>query len=326
MRNSPLRRLRSRYSSNGVGLRMFTYTVATAFFVSGAFVSASDQDASRQDLLKKTERQLFSQVDLTHTEYRDCITHAVDACGSWNVDYAKPDDHAPSIADTLDWVGDQLRSRNLAHRFRHKECLMAIDTIDGTPIRLAWLEARDGKREFKDRSIFSTAMTAKANAKDLQGNGYTTYLFGNHRNNGSSDSPRNLTFYNDAALIDLAQLVEIKSYVGTKDNGDLFLASSPTNTLKINFNRDTVGKVNLVGAGFSDTVSVFSDGLMPFKGADKSKEMFGNVYTPFETKETRHQYILLLPNDDVDLNIKITKALLHVVALCEDTESVSQVK
>jgi len=298
-------------------LKFLTILGLSSILTCGLPTSAYSKTVSPAETLKETARELFNAPPEEHPEYRDCITNAVDACGSWNADYVKPHPHGPSLTDTLDWIGTQLTSRKLAYQFHHQGCLVAIDAMKGSPLKITWEEKKDGKLEQKQRSIFTSPLMTGADAGLLMGNGYTSYFSEHHRENGTPNHPQRLSFYNDAAYFDLSKLREIKNYIGTKANGELFFVHFPTNALKINFSFDTGDKINFVGASFPGTPPDFSRGPEPFKGTNTQKTMFGHTYTPFKTLTVPHQYLLMFPNGDLDLNLKITKAFLHAISLCE---------
>lgn len=252
-----------------------------------------------------------------HPEYRDCITHWVDACGAWNADYVPPQAHGPTLADTLDWIGAQLSGRGVVHQFYHDGCNVAVDAKEGTPVQLMWQENSGGALETRTKLVFHPDIAGGPSAEGLMGNGYTTFFRQDYRQLGTANSPKRIIHYNDAALMDLGQLREIKNYVGTKDEGGLYLVNAPTSSIKFNFKKAALARTNYVGAGFSDAASALTEGPVALAPETTDHTAFGGIYELFESKESHPQYILLLPSHDIDFNIKITKAFLHAISLCE---------
>ncbi len=298
-------------------MNKFICVALAVFLIDGVSIYAQDQSSLFLDRLNRIGHQLLDDPVLQHPEYRNCVTHHTDACGPWNDDYIVSQVHGPSVSETLDWIGYQLISRKLAFRFLHDSCKVAIDAMEGSPANLLWREDHGGLQVVMRRSIFLPPRLKEFNTERFSGNGYFTYLSKSFRENGSSDTPRQITYYNDAAVIDLAQLREIKNYVGTNDKGAYYLVGPPSSVIKINFIHLQDTKVNSVGASLPDRDAMFSDGPVPYPDVGSSKNIFLDTYSHFNTVEIGHQYILVLPTNDIKFNIDITKAFLHVIGLCD---------
>lgn len=284
--------------------------VLTSFFLTGNPLLAQAAD----DKLEAIEKQLFSNSNAAHTEYRRCLTRGYN-CAHSNEEYKEIEVHGPSIADTLAWIGDQLTERKLVHLYQFSGCKIAVDMTDGTPASLLWLEKKGDKLVKSHRSIFMPARDKAYKADYFSGNGYYIYLKKNHRDNGSAHSPIKLTYFNDAALIDLAKIEETKSKVVTDKKGNLVLRDKPSSAYRFNF--FSTGADQVIGTQFHDMASIFTTGPSPFPNAGKTLDIFGNQYMPTISHKRFSQFSLILTPDDVEFALNIARAFRHAIELCE---------
>lgn len=267
------------------------------------------------DKLETVSRQLLSKSNTSHTEYRRCLTTKGYNCAHWNNDYVQIEAHGPSIADTLAWIGDQLTARKLVHLYKFEGCKIAVDLTDGTPASLLWLARKDGKLVKSNRSIITPARDKAYKADWFGGNGHYSYLKKNHRENGSAQSPKRLTYFNDAALIDLAKIESTKSRVITDEKGDLVLRDKPISGYRFSFFRGDANQV--IGTQFDNEASIFSAGPSPFPNIGKTLKIFDDQYSPIKTVKKYSHFNILLTMDDVEFALNIAKAFRHTIELCE---------
>lgn len=255
------------------------------------------------------EEQLFSGK---HPEYRSCLTTLTN-CHNTNDDYVPIDKHQPAIADSLAWVGHQLRTRNLVHQYKFEGCKVAIDMTDGAPAYLTWLEERDAKVFEFNRSIFTPARPKEYSANRFAGNGYYIYLRSNHRDKGTAQSPRRIMYSNDAALIDLTKINDTKSPVITDREGHLMLREAPA--YRINFFKEAEGQV--LGTHFANEATMFTEGPALFPNKGKVLSMFDADYFPFEHADRHRLFRIVLTPNDLEFGLKIAKAFRHIIEHCE---------
>lgn len=292
--------------------------VVAGIFIFGTGPFALPSGALVSDRLADTERKLLSDTAISHHEYTGCITHWKNACPRDVHGRDTSLDHEPSLPDTLEWLGHQLKEARLAHFFEYEGCTIAIDLMEGTPEWLTWSEQLGGRMVAKGRSILSQITPKGVTAELLVGNGNITYINSDHRSTGTADTPKRVIFTNDAGVLDLSQLLEIKNYVGTYEKGELrAVMPDYTGEIKLKFPSGYHGEAYFMGTGFSDVDAPLLDRLE--RGLDEPddvKVMYGANYTFFNAGEPSGAFFVSHHVDDVELNIKLTKAFLHSVNMC----------
>ena len=303
------------FANNLTQTRMGTKEFLWVVILCSFFIESPSFAQNSGDKLEAVGRQLLSNSNVNHTEYRRCLTTKGYNCAHSNAEYKKIEAHGPSIADTLAWIGDQLTTRKLVELYQVRGCKIAVDITNGTPASLMWLENKDGKRAQLSRSIISPPREDVFKATWFGGNGFYSFMKKNHRENGSAESPKRVSYFNDAGLFDLAKTSSTKSHVITDEKGDLVLRDKPASKFRFNFYRDDADQI--IGTQFDDETSIFSVGPSAFPKAGKTLDIFNDQYVPFETREPNPMFILQLTPNDVDFALNIAKAFRHAIELCE---------
>lgn len=301
-----------------------TILITSSLIVTSS-VGAQPSAPSDPTLLEAIEHQLFDDPSISHHEYTGCVTHAVNACPRDIQGRDVSLDHGPSLPETLDWIGHQLKTAGLAHFFDYEGCTIAIDLMDGIPEWQSWSEKIDGKLVQKGRSILNSTMQAGVSAELLASNGHAAYMHPDHRTMGSADSPKRIVFANDAGVLELSQLLEIKNYIGTYENGELrAVYPDYTGEIKLKFLSGAYNKHYYTGTGFSESDAPLRDRLEQGLGEPpNSKQMYTADYALFDTEEPHSAFFLSHNPAAIELNIKLTKAFLHAMNLCNKPKSSS---
>lgn len=289
--------------------QVFYFVVCVAACFSSAAVQG--QRPSTPDRLARIGEQLFADGKTDHYEYEVCITDT-HACYRINYDKGDAPDHGPSLSDTLDWIGDQLISNDLVHLFEYQGCQIAIDIMDGALKRQA-------------RSILRPVHQGHVEANRYSSLGHITYLI-KDRSNGSAETPLRVSYHNDAVVMNLGKLRQIKNYADIDDNEKLRLYMTPVGPVKFVYPRESHEVTYHAGVGFTDTGANLLDRLMPFPEPENPKAMYGANYTLFDVSEPDDMLMLFHGPGDVDMNIKLTKAFMHAMDICSKMSQPQEAK
>ena len=298
-------------------MQKFIFGVMVCVVTCFSSASAQDQQLSKPDRLERIGKQLFTDGSVDHYEYEACITDT-HACYRINYDKADAPDHGPSLSETLDWIGDQLISNELVNLFEYQGCQVAIDIMEGSPTFLTWKEQQDGALKRQTRSILRPIHQGYVEARRYSSLGHITYLI-KGRSNGTPDTPMRVSYHNDAVVMDLGMLRQIKNYAAPGDEGGLELYALPVGPVKFVYPRESHEVIYHAGMGFKDTGANLLERLVPFPEPENPKAMYGADYTLFDVSEPDDMLMLFHGPGDVDMNIKLTKAFMHAMDICSKT-------
>lgn len=223
--------------------------------------------------------------------------------------------HLPSLTDTLFWIGVQLKKHQFVHEFFFQKCQVAIDLMKGIPEYHVWMENSLGPRVMRSKSVLNNTFLKLISADQLYGQGHTSY-FKNQRSVSSSESPLRLTYFNDAIVMNLSKIKEIKNYVRTKSNGELELYGLHSGPIKFVFHKGSRNRSYYMGVGFTETSENVRDQLTQFRVPLHFKHRL-DEYTPIENKEPDDVFFLFHSNNNIEFNLALTSAFLHSIELCK---------
>lgn len=303
-------------------MKQYVANAIAALLLSGVAASAQDQISPSAGLESVAER-LFGEPTTQHYEFTACITDRTDACPRLSYDQTNTPVHGPSLSETLDWISAQLIENGLVHLFEYQACQVAIDIMDGAPIYHSWNEQKEGGPKRKTRSVLRPVHQGHVEAHRYSSLGHITYLI-KDRSDGTSETPMRVSYHNDAVVMDLGKLKEIKNYVGTGEGDELYFVVSPLGPVKFVYPRESHGVTYHAGTGFKKSGSSLLDRLLPSPAPERTKTMYGSDYTLFENSEPDDMLMLFHGPGDVDMNIRLTKAFLHAVDICDKRRRASE--